>query len=270
MYCPHCRYEYEPWAEVCSDCGEPLVAGPPEPPPRPEPVHDERDLRDWVVAANVPNALVGRILKDQMEQAGIPVLMKRAQATDIAEFSHNDFAWHDLYVPRRYAQHARELAYSPGDARHLRPADDPEVERWADDGWTDEVDEEPAGDLLSGPAPPLAGGWYLIDSDQPRPVPAPAPAPPAEAALPGLGAYQRALDDRKSHRPPPPGPAPVVPFPGERLPERLPAPARNAPQPWTRSRIYRALMGLLFLAWTLPWLLQLWQYFRDAWAGLFR
>ena len=36
-----------------------------------------------------------------------------------------------------------------------------------------------------------------------------------------------------------------------------------------RSRIYRILMGLLFLAWTLPFLLQMLQYFRDAFARLF-
>src|SRR5205823_8921258 len=105
-HCPTCHYEYQDWATTCSDCEVELVEGSPPAPPAP-PVLDPAMFRDWVVLTNVPNVMLGNVLKDQLEQAGIPVLMKRAHASDVAEWSHNDFAWQDLYVPQRFVPRAR-------------------------------------------------------------------------------------------------------------------------------------------------------------------
>src|SRR6187399_3197451 len=82
--CPECGYEYEPWVEICPDCGV-LV----------EDVVDDEGRRKsallgrdedphWKVVTNVPNAIIGSLLKSQLEDAGIPVLMRRSASADIA------------------------------------------------------------------------------------------------------------------------------------------------------------------------------------------
>ena len=78
---------------------------------------DYGQFRDWVILTNVPNTMMGTCSRS-VEHAGIPVLMKRSQATDIAEFSHNDFAWQDLYVPARFLVRARRLIDSPPSRRY--------------------------------------------------------------------------------------------------------------------------------------------------------
>ena len=280
MYCPNCRYEYEDWATTCSDCEVALEPGTPPLPESPQ-TFDYGQFRDWVILTNVPNVMMGNLLKDQIEQAGIPVLMKRSRATDIAEFSHNDFVMHDLYVPLRFAMRARRLVDSP-------PTHGPRGEAWTDE-WLDADDEDEAvEDLIAEPQQmgrpgPATSGWYLMDSPRPAPtlpVPQTEGLSPETPPLPGLGHYQEMLGRRKSHQAA--GPAPerrVVPFPTT-MPPRVPLheveeDADDGPMngrgatDWSRSRIYRVLMGLLFLAWTLPFLLQMLGNFRDAWARLF-
>src|SRR5215210_4411909 len=89
--CPSCGYEYEPWVEVCPDCGVAIVAAsPPLKLVKPVELDDNTDP-EWTVAANVPNAIIGNVIKQQLEDAGIPVLMLRSRSADVGEFSHNDF-----------------------------------------------------------------------------------------------------------------------------------------------------------------------------------
>jgi len=280
MICPHCRYEYESWVTTCPDCGSALEPPPPPAPPR-EPI-DLEQFRDWTVLMNVPNSFMGHFIKDQLEDAGIPVLMKRSRATDIAEWSHNDFVMQDLYVPRRFVLRARRLVNSP-------PSSGYGGGTWAADPWDAddaEDDDAPETDQVEiavpeGPAP--QAGWYLFDSPSPAPTlhpPAAAPAPDS-APLPSLSRYQEYLAERKGRRP------------GARRRTVPMAPAANraestapawepddtfdydpdddrAPTNWMDSPVYRILMGLLLLAWTLPFILQIFQYFGDFWDQFLR
>src|SRR4051794_38317827 len=97
-YCPQCRAEYEPWAAICSDCDELLVAElPPVPVPHGEPRIAPEDR--WVYLTNVPNSILGNLLVSQLKDSGVPAWMRRSVGADIGEFTHNDFVTHDILVP---------------------------------------------------------------------------------------------------------------------------------------------------------------------------
>jgi hypothetical protein len=283
MYCPNCRYEYESTATVCADCGAALEPGAPPVAPTPDPaLLDYSQFHDWVNLTNVPNLYVGTVLKDQIEQAGVPVLMKRSRASDIGLLTHNDYVAHDLYVPRRYARRARRIVDSPASAGPYAGYGD---------SW-DEVDEDEVedtgtagGDYVPAPASDPRSQWYLVDSGNPSlssALPPTLTAPASDAPLPTLRGYQEALSRRKRRL----APAPRPEAPGPRvisLPTALPEAARYAPEPyededwrapaprrWSDSPVYRILMGLLFLAWTLPFIVQLLQYMGEAWDRMFR
>jgi hypothetical protein len=253
MHCPTCHCEYEDWATVCSDCEVALVPGaPPEPAPAtPARRFSEADLRDWTVLTNVPNALVGNVLKDQLDQADIPVLMKRSWGSDIAEFSHNDWVTHDIYVPRRFLDQARRVQHGTPDGGAL---------------W----------------AMPPAWAATAAGAEAPEALPDPAPPP---AALLTLSQHQARLDERKHHRSRPPAAPRAVAFPADSEPFGLPPavapgaldydpepdwPPTRRRVPLLESRVYRFLMGLLLLAWVLPFLLQFLQAFADRWFSWLR
>jgi hypothetical protein len=110
--CPNCGYEYESWVEVCPDCNVPIELRVPE--PKLEPLKSEMGPDEdpqWTVVMNAPNAMIGNLLKNQLEDAGIPVLMQRS----LADFSHSDYVPHDLRVPQHHVESAREIIDSiPG------------------------------------------------------------------------------------------------------------------------------------------------------------
>jgi hypothetical protein len=280
MICPNCRYEYESWVTTCPDCGSALEPPPPPAPPR-EPL-DLEQFRDWTVLMNVPNSFMGHFIKDQLEDAGIPVLMKRSRATDIAEWSHNDFVMQDLYVPRRFVLRARRLVNSPPSSGYGGGA-------WPADSWDaddEEDDDAPETDqaemaVPDGPAP--QAGWYLFDSPGPaatlRP-PAAAPDSPS-VPLPSLSRYQETLAERKGRRLG--ARRHIMPVDAAMDSGESPAPIwepddrydydpddDRAPTNWMDSPVYRILMGLLLLAWTLPFFLQIFQYFGDFWDQFLR
>ena len=291
MHCPTCHYEYESWATQCPDCGAGLAAGP-LPTPVPVPLRDYSELRDWGVLTNVPNAIMGNLLKDQLEQAGIPVLMKRSRMSDIAEFSHNDWVMHDLYVPQRYARRARQFLQSAPSEGYL-------------DAYTGDADwDDPgaASDVAIGDVPMPANTpvtWHLIDSANPAPAAiAPAIRNPQEEPyglpqsathkgnptgfrnppLPSLSHYRAHLDERKHHQAGAEQRGQIIHFPSAGLARPLPAALDEDADPdeswqpssgptWLHSRVYRILMGLLLLAWLLPLILQLLQNFGDTWLN---
>ncbi len=277
MHCPTCQYEYESWATTCPDCGATLVAGS-LPAPAPVPVHNYAELRDWGVLTNVPNAIMGNLLKDQLEQAGIPVLMKRSRMSDIAEFSHNDWVMHDLYVPQHYARRARQFLQSAPSEGYL-------------DAYAGDVDWDDSGDspavALDDVAPPTNAPvtWHLIDSAAPGGASF-TPVNPQSAIrnppLPSLTHYRAQLDERKRHQPGSEPRGGIIHFPSAGLAHPLPAtvddeadPADESWQPnsgqtWIHSRVYRILMGLLLLAWLLPLILQVLQNFGDTWLNWLR
>ncbi|HEY0072407.1 MAG TPA: hypothetical protein VGE04_20800, partial [Chloroflexia bacterium] len=63
----------------------------------------------WTVVTNVPNVIIGSLIKDQLQDAGIPVYMLRSSSADIGQFSHYDYAPHDIRVPFNRVREARSL-----------------------------------------------------------------------------------------------------------------------------------------------------------------
>ena len=103
--------------EVCPDCGTLL-----EVKPRQEVIERKLDRSGdprWTIVTNVPNAILGNLVKSQIEDAGIPVLMVRSRSADIAEFSHNDYVPHDILVPQDLREQARAIV----DGRPTGPFD---------------------------------------------------------------------------------------------------------------------------------------------------
>ena len=110
----------------------------------------------WTAVSNVPNAIIGSLLKSQLEDAGIPVFMRRAHSADIAQFSGNDFVPQDLLVPESREAEARRLLDSAPDTGVGAPY-------WGSgyggsesyDAWDEEVDESRERELES-----LRGLWH--------------------------------------------------------------------------------------------------------------
>lgn len=151
--CPQCGYEYEPWVEVCPDCNVPVRQMQEEAPiEHSNPALGEGDDPQWTVAANVPNAIIGSLIKSQLEDAGIPVIMMRSRSADIAEFSHNDYVPQDIRVPAHLRELARQLIYAT-----------PDTLPFTDDSYED--DEQPDDN-----APPyrssLPEGWSLLPGEE--------------------------------------------------------------------------------------------------------
>ncbi|MEO5952209.1 MAG: hypothetical protein ABIQ44_07070, partial [Chloroflexia bacterium] len=113
--CPKCGYEYEQWVEICPDCGVLIEEFEEGKSGRKGATLGRDEDPHWMVVTNVPNAIIGNLLKDQLEDAGIPVLMRRSASADIAQFSGNDFVPQDLLVPANRETEARQLLDSSSD-----------------------------------------------------------------------------------------------------------------------------------------------------------
>ena len=181
--CPQCGYEYESWVEICPDCKVPVRQVPDAAPVE----HDNPSLGagddpKWTVAANVPNAIIGSLIKSQLEDAGIPVLMTRSRSADIAEFSHNDYVPQDIRVPGHLREQARELIYAaPDGLSHLNEfyTDDGEPDEDATpykaslpEGWSllpGETEMRERRELTAGRGE-APGGWYWSDERPQEPA----------------------------------------------------------------------------------------------------
>ncbi len=150
--CPKCGYEYEPWVEVCPDCNVPVRQTAEEQLAEHTNLSlGEGDNPKWTVAANVPNAIIGSLIKSQLEDAGIPVIMMRSRSADIAEFSHNDYVPQDIRVPGHLREQARQLIYAPPDDL-------------AFSGGAYEGEDEPDGTIVPDMSN-LPEGWSLMPRD---------------------------------------------------------------------------------------------------------
>jgi hypothetical protein len=152
--CPTCGYEYEDWVEVCPDCETPVQVQPAKLEVVRRQLGDD-DNPEWTVVGNVPNAIIGNLIKNQIEDAGIPVLMLRSKSADIAEFSHNDFVPHDLRVPRHLLLEARRIIDAP-------PGGNLMEQDWED--FNAEADESAIGDdepVRGG----LPEGWSVLPTE---------------------------------------------------------------------------------------------------------
>ncbi len=114
---------------------------------------DDEDPR-WTVVTNVPNAILGNLIKNQLEDAGIPVVMMRSPSADIAHFSHNDYVPHDIRVPFSMVREARRLVDSPPGGNL--------VER----DWEDSNAEgDEAGGEDEAQRPGLPQGWSVLPTE---------------------------------------------------------------------------------------------------------
>ena len=249
--CPKCGYEYEPWVNVCPDCGTPIedkaplrvIRGALDP---------ENDPR-WTPVTNVPNAIIGNFMKSQLEDAGIPVLMMRMKSADIAEFSHNDFVPQNLLVPLHLVREARRLIDSaPGDeygahfdeeaypyeGEHDFPAAEPGAEGSSTpassglpEGWTmlpTEADLTARQDVLRSRGESLRG-WYWSDGQQAAEEEE--SEPPEEAWDPGDARDPLSTDDFRQYN-------------------------RDVPYSYGPGKWIRFIYALLLLALSMPFILQ--------------
>jgi hypothetical protein len=238
--CPNCGYDYEPWVEICPDCNMHLSSGPAEMPSHtPDPHADPH----WTVVTNVPNAILGNLIKSQLEDAGIPVLMMRSPSADIAEFSHNDFVPHDLRVPENLVVQARELIDSPPSDGYNPAAwpDESEYEQDDPPSWSGlpetwqmlpserDIDEMQEARRAHRKAP---SGWYWADEPQPE-------TPSVE--------YEQDYEEPTAFR------------------ERYADPYASQSD-WSQpSKWVKAFYGILLLVMSLPFILQL---FQTMWSIL--
>lgn len=248
-YCPTCTYEYHDHVLACPDCGEALLpgAGPPG-----ETVEQEKappvytpDMGQLVPVTNVPNRFMAILLKSQLEDAGIPVLLKSSSGADVGEWSRNDFVPFDIWTPEKLAQDARGIIYGrsdrlPARPAHARPPDD--------DSYPLDLDTY---DISA------AGGttWLALDS--------PAPLHPAESDWRGLPTESEYLAVRRARKKRAASRAQYWSDEDEDdYYDDADDYAADAGA-WWRRRVFRWLFGLLMLAWTLPFMLQFWEAMQD-------
>jgi hypothetical protein len=187
---------------------------------------------DWVYLTNVPNSIIGNLLVNQLQDSGVPAMIRRSSSADIGEFTHNDFVTHDILVPTSRFAEARHYIDSP-----------PGSPYGAGGGWP-QGEWEPLTPLAPGdPGPEPADGW---------------------GGLPGESDYlqQRAL--RKLHGA---GPFGTVTSGAARTVEYEDDEDDWGSSPSGPNRWFRIILGLLFLAASLPWFLQLFQYAADILQG---
>ena len=164
--CPKCGYEYESWVEVCPDCNVPVEAR--SSVASADKRFDPGEDPEWTVVANVPNAIIGSLIKSQLENADIPVLMFRSPSADIAQFSHNDYVPQDIRVPRHLVEDARRLIDSAPDMEDATgtPQFGQEMyggSSYSPQGWS----LLPQDDIDSKPRP--AEGWHWSDGEEQTP-----------------------------------------------------------------------------------------------------
>ena len=70
MFCPKCRYEYEPHIFTCPDCGEKLVATLP-----PEDADQGPTYDNWVELAHLTSKMSAEMVVDVFRKKDIPVVV---------------------------------------------------------------------------------------------------------------------------------------------------------------------------------------------------
>ena len=181
----------------------------------------------WVTVTNVPNAILGNLLVGQLKDVDIPSMLRRSTSADVGEWSHNDFVPHDLLVPDTLAAQARQYISSPPGSPYGGP------------GWST-IEGETA--LLDPLAPEPTDGWQRLPSESD---------------------YVRGRALRKTHG----ASAPWNAGDSTHWSDSDDEDEDDGPGTggdWTRSRWVRAIAGLLFLATSLPWLVQLFRQLGDA------
>ncbi|MFQ6040250.1 MAG: putative signal transducing protein [Candidatus Poribacteria bacterium] len=102
-FCPKCRTEYVEGTVMCSDCQIELVD---ELPPE-----DDVEMVNWQVLQELPDEVVGYVLKGVLEEAGIKVYIRPLMIPGYERIRASWFKsnWGDLLVPEEDLEEARQI-----------------------------------------------------------------------------------------------------------------------------------------------------------------
>ena len=98
-WCPKCRIQYSDETQTCTNCGGELMDEVPT---------DDELITDveWVPIAQDINPVRARMLKDDLESAGIPVVIT---GTSMVSFHVYPSTENAILVPRRWADEAKQI-----------------------------------------------------------------------------------------------------------------------------------------------------------------
>lgn len=120
MFCPKCRYEYEPHIFTCPDCGEKLVATLPPEDADKGPVYD-----NWVELVHLTSKISADMVLDVFRTKDIPVVILSeagyfGQTGQMGPSSFQPIAgFYSVVVPEEFAEDAEnEGAALLGDVWH--------------------------------------------------------------------------------------------------------------------------------------------------------
>ena len=94
MYCPNCKYEYQPGVTVCPDCGKKLVDK------LPQDKDKNRENIKFVPLPNLPGRVYAEMIKDTLDAKGIPNYIRSEGVGDAYQFpGTTPMGGIRLYVP---------------------------------------------------------------------------------------------------------------------------------------------------------------------------
>ena len=102
-FCPKCRAKYIEGIDLCFDCQVELVD---ELPPE-----DEVETINWQILQEVPNEIVGTIIKGVLEDYGVKVYLRSSTIPwyDGILASWKKYNWGELLVPEEDLEEARKI-----------------------------------------------------------------------------------------------------------------------------------------------------------------
>lgn len=106
MFCPKCRFEYNPGIDQCPDCGEKLVDKLEE-----ECSEIEESEGDWVLLYKTPNRILANFLMETLKQSGIDcVLLPKGTFFEMGlRYLAKDDRGFEVYVPKEKYQKSLEI-----------------------------------------------------------------------------------------------------------------------------------------------------------------
>jgi hypothetical protein len=99
-FCPQCNAEYTEHILICADCRVALV---PE-----RPTEETVEYINWEIVHQVPNEVVGNIIKSVLESAGFDVMLRSHEVVAHGGLSPKPY-WGDILVRRDELESAEEL-----------------------------------------------------------------------------------------------------------------------------------------------------------------
>jgi hypothetical protein len=103
-YCPKCQAEYKDGRDECIDCGVPLVEAMDE-------LEETEDSGGFVPLRTLPSRMYAQMLKESLEKAGIPALIKGEDiGIMLGNFGTTSTVPVELWVPADEVDKAETIA----------------------------------------------------------------------------------------------------------------------------------------------------------------